>query len=363
MSRLLFHLVLGLALAMVLGGRALAQHPIPESERWARITHAGNAPYPNLSHDGYPDLMGRVDYEFDISRTEVTATEWLEFVRAYVPYMNPLDVDSRFTSSSIRTIRLPDNQFQFEVFSAVPYAAVDVTRRFAARYANWLHNDKRPEQWAFETGAYDTSTFGQYSVGTAIVYTDQITASPGARFRMPTMDEWVKSAYWDPDRYGEGQPGYWQQPNGTDIQLISGPPGIGQTSGDWDGEIQPAVAAYGDVQSPWSLFDLSGGYQEWIDAPVIDPAYGVRGVWQKGSWFLGGLSRQFDDIDRVWGSTPREIGAIRLVRPVPSPQCVPGLILLFTLSRRRFRCSALLRLSSAHSSHPCSARACSRSRP
>jgi hypothetical protein len=84
--------LLAATLALVfslLAPAALAQHPIPENERWATITHPGNAsdiippvsPEPDYSYD-----PRRVDYEYQISRTEVTGKEWFEFVLAYAQY-------------------------------------------------------------------------------------------------------------------------------------------------------------------------------------------------------------------------------------------------------------------------------------
>ncbi len=102
-------LVLGLALAMLVGGRALAQyapHPIPESERWATITHPGNEPYwlPPQFPGEPPRPIGRVDYEYQISKTEVTAAEWFEFVDAYAPYIDQFQADSSLFTSVPRRI-------------------------------------------------------------------------------------------------------------------------------------------------------------------------------------------------------------------------------------------------------------------
>ncbi len=96
--------------------------------------------------------------------------------------------------------------------------------RFAARFCNWLHNDQSLTQGAFESGAYDTSTFTTNPDGTI---NDQAVRSPGARFWIPSENEWIKATYYDPNRYGPGQDGYWLQPAGHTEPLISGDPDQG----------------------------------------------------------------------------------------------------------------------------------------
>jgi formylglycine-generating enzyme required for sulfatase activity len=133
----------------------------------------------------------------------------------------------------------------------------------AAQYCNWLHNDRSSDLSAIEDGAYDASTFSTNSDGT---FNDQLTRHPDARYWIPSLDEWVKAAHYDPDRFGEGQGGWWDYPDGSDDPLYPGFPGEGETSAtlDWDGAYLP-LGAYADIQSPWGLFDLSGGTMEWTE--------------------------------------------------------------------------------------------------
>ena len=88
-------------------------------------------------------------------------------------------------------------------------------------------------------------------------------------FFIPSFDEMIKAAHFDPDRYGDGQGGYWQYSHRSDEFPIPGVPGIGQTSAgldnsDW-GIYDIPLGAYPDVQSPWGLLDTSGGGAEWTE--------------------------------------------------------------------------------------------------
>lgn len=105
----------------------------------------------------------------------------------------------------------------------------------AARYCNWPTNGKRPERDAFENGAYDTSTFTTNSAGT---FNDQRTHTPGASFWIPTVDEWIKAAYYDPNRYGNGVEGYWLYNNQSNTAPIYNAPWNGGESngGIWEGD-------------------------------------------------------------------------------------------------------------------------------
>ncbi len=341
---------LAVAPVVLLAAPALAQyapHPIstkesrrgdPESERWATITHPGNAPYVFDTY-GYVQSIGRVDYEFQISRTEVTVAEWFEFVNAYAPYVIPNDVNTpMFTSRAIRLVGPQTYGFN-------PLAAnlpADMGWRYAARYINWLHNGKAMKREAFEQGVYDTSTFSFNPDGT---FNDQRERSPGARYWIPTRDEWVKSSYFDPNRYGPGQPGYWQYPNASDTPLVIGPPGVGQTSGGGSNNAHPTfwfppVGSYTDVQSPWGLWDISGGYSEWTEtvAPPFRPGQGAFSRYVLGSDWYDHVPDIAPEHDWIQGGSidgPNGLSALRLARAVPAP--APSSVGMMLFARLAFK--------------------------
>jgi len=275
--------------------------------------------------------IGAVGYEYRMARTEIDTTQWFEFVQAYAPYWNGSPSDPSFTSMWI--VPSPGG---YRILEGFEHAPAQISWRVAARYCNWLHNGKNPQQWAFESGAYDTSTF---TVSPNGVYNDQRMRSPGAQFWIPSRDEWAKAAYYDPDRYGAGQEGYWAFPNGTNEPLVSGLPSAGgQTNAGYafpSQIIAMPVESYPGVRSPWGLLDLSGGVHEWSEDQSGFP--GLR--WYLGSRLRGSVGEdQLDWFGIVSDPTFLPAG-LRIASAVPPPATVAvlGLGLLITQRRRRIK--------------------------
>ncbi len=251
-----------------------------------------------------PISVGRVNYRYRMARTEMSVGKWLEFVNAYAPYYDGPTNWSEFTSDWI----VFDNQSnEYRAIAGAENYAADMGWRYAARYANWLHNGKTLDQGAFESGAYDTSTFGRNDDGTL---TDQLERSPGARFWIPNLDEWTKAMHWDPGM-NNGDGGYWRYPHSSNLEPVVGAPGEGETnagSGDFYD-----VGAYSDVMSPWGLLDGSGGLSEWLESTQSEYTRSRRGSsWSFDQWW--------DQIDIIADSNPQSsVGGLRLVSSIPSP--------------------------------------------
>ncbi len=309
--------------------------PLEDPAHWATITHSGNAPYAYVDQDGRPQEVGAVNYEYRISKTEVTHREWLEFVNAYAPYVSPQDRRREvFRSSWIIGFGATDI-----VFPGAEDYAIDVGWRYAARYVNWLHNNKAMNREAFESGVYDTSTFTNNPDGT---FNDNRTRAPGARFWIPSEDEWVKAAYFDPHKNGPNQPGYWQYNTTSDTAPIPGPPGVGQTNATNPGQEPPSeehpVMSYPHVTSPWGLWDMSGGYQEHLEAVGYagDATLPSFGLTRGSMWALG---TNYDHITRNRDVGPPQHGraTIRLATVVPAPSSIGGAVVLGAILLRRCR--------------------------
>lgn len=247
--------------------------------QFATITHSGNAPT-TVSNFQIPQSVGRVDYAYRMATTEVTNAQWVTFLNTYVPLA--------FPGQAVTTQEITGAFPQFAGFNQQGNAqyAVSTSRanrpvneigwRYAARFVNWLHNGMRTDAAAtladFEDGAYDTSTFGSAprpDVPEINYMTDQQRRSEGALFWIPSFDEWVKAAYWDPNKNGPGQPGYWQYPITSDTAPILGDPAFGgqtNTGPFPPGQPRPVdVGSYPNVQSPWGLLDISGGVREYLE--------------------------------------------------------------------------------------------------
>jgi formylglycine-generating enzyme required for sulfatase activity len=323
--------------------------PVPDyGFTWATVTHPGNRPansseapsfYPPNSNP--PLVKGRVDYAYRIAKTEVTSAQWVEFANAYAPYHTGGRFNSHFTGPYISPTELnPALPPAYRVAPGYENVATTMSWYFAARFCNWLHHNKAGNREAFENGAYDASTFvGSVETGWPI----PADRSPGARYWLPTLDEWTKAVYYDPNRYGPGQEGYWKRPNGQDRPLIPGfPEEGGQTSAgiplppDGSPPRPIPVGAYPDVQSPWGLLDASGTVGEWMgDGPnQINYRYG------KGSLaFLPYDNDRSDKIDTLGAGLAHLGGAgFRVASIVPAPSVfVCTSMLGMGLFRRRRR--------------------------
>jgi len=273
------HIPLALAAVAIAAPFAPAQTAPPDyGHDFVTIGAPGNRPFtpeeaPDWMFDRY-GAIGAVEDEYRITRTEVTYAQFVEFVNAYIPVPGS-DLDDGVLIGTGLTIDYIDPRgfIVWKPWYGAEDAPAVCSWRYAARYANWLHNGKGTELADFETGVYDASTFGEDPV-TGVI-TDQLERSPGATFFLPTYDEWVKAVYYDPDRYGEGLEGYWYHPDGGNEPLVSGEPGEpgAETSG---GERPPTalwlfpVGSYPDTVTPWGLLDASGGEEEWTETVLLD---------------------------------------------------------------------------------------------
>ena len=261
--------------------------------------------------------MGAVDYRYRLTRTEVTHTQYFEFVEAYAPYVIDSHVESlRFHGGSAQFVGYDGNgvpQYQFN--ASHPNLASQMAWEYAARFVNWLANGKASEQSAFESGVYDISLIDQGPDSVA-------ERAPDARFWIPSRDEWAKAVHYDPNRYGEGQEGYWLYPYTSDTAPIPGPPGSGaetNAGNQWGAPPNMPVGQYPDANAPWGLLDASGGAREWLDdASVLGSS--VRRL-VAGSAL--GQSQVNDRMD-VWGLGPETsaIFGLRLASAIPGPGAI-----------------------------------------
>lgn len=306
---------------------------------WCDITAPGNAAYPG-NQFGLNAGRGSVGYTYRMAKHEVTTGQWLEFYNTFSTQSDELE--NRLLGGTGLWATFPDPTYpitgpgrRMVLNSNIPNAdrvsVKGISWRLAALYCNWLHHDK-PSDWnTIQSGAYDARTFGQRPDGTI---TDQLTRSPDARFWIPSLDEWMKAVYFDPKKGGVG--GWWNQPNGSDIGLTPGFPGVGQTSAGLgpDATWIP-VGSYPEVRTPWGLLDASGGVSEWteeIDSLGFDRLAG-------GTSTKDGPMR-FDEpgFQLPWAVTSSAGPGLRIASSIPNSGVISAVlcgIASQTLSRKR----------------------------
>ncbi|MCA9312029.1 MAG: SUMF1/EgtB/PvdO family nonheme iron enzyme [Phycisphaerales bacterium] len=325
--------ILAACSAAIFAVPALAQ-PVPDYDfDWVTIGDVGN-----IGYDGPDDYnlkvagRGSVHYEYRIARLEVTTGQWLEYVNTFSTQSDDL---ASFSQPSLwgaerdRTYTGPGRRY---VLSDKPDAAslpvFGLSWYEAATYTNWLHNDKASSMESLITGAYDSTTWGVDPDGNP---TDAPTHLPGAKFWIPTLDEWLKAAHYDPNKNGPGSPGWWLRGHRSDTPTLPGLPGIGESSAglDIDDGFQPfdiPLGAYSNIVSPWGLFDVSGGSEEWVedyyspDPGDLPPEPPTDRIFLGAEAGVGDTWALWERADLFSTTRPSgNAGGLRIASTVPSP--------------------------------------------
>jgi formylglycine-generating enzyme required for sulfatase activity len=188
----------------------------------------------------------------------------------------------------------------------------------AARFMNWLHNDQR-------TGAQDVDTTedGAYYLNgaTADAGLLAVARKEGAKFWIPTENEWYKAAY----HLNDGVTGnYWDYPTSSDSK-----PGrdladvTGNNANYKEGTPYPILPPYyttevGEFQnsdSPYGTFDQGGNVTEWNEE-LFDGSSRVL----RGGSFLGDSSYLLASYRNSPGRPEVELRSIGFrVASVPEP--------------------------------------------
>jgi formylglycine-generating enzyme required for sulfatase activity len=240
----------------------------------------GNAPW---AGDGTPDDQsigrGSVGYEYRIGKFEITTAQYVEFLnaafdRAPSDWIPHLFAPGGAGFAAVATTPNTPGGRRWLVPAGKEMNPVGATDwRSAAIYCNWLHNNKGLAQSAFLSGAYDVSTFGYITLPNGVLaFTDQAARSPNARYFIPTLDEWIKAAHYDPQKVNSDGSvgGYWTWSNTSNTPYIGAPPpsmgGGGTANFGFDaGAFNIPLGAYTNVRSPWGLYDVAGGSTEWLE--------------------------------------------------------------------------------------------------
>jgi len=287
-----------------------------------------------------------VPWLYRMGRTEVTTATWVEFFNAVYARATPLAVNNVWLFEPVDWGAEIDPTYngpgmKWRVSPSIPSAAMlpanSISWRVAAVLCNWLHNDKSSAPSAFTNGAYDTMTFGYDTTGR---FTDQGVHNPNARYWIPTLDEWLKASYFDPNKDGLPQGGWWRSPNASDNPLIYGPPGQGQANALFnlpnDGQWRIPLGAYPDTRTAFGLLDVSGGTQEWTE---WDPfgEHTSRSMQGSAAGSTGGAPI-LDRPDSISGAPPFAVAdtfGFRLASSIPTPASLIFLLGVLFQPRRR----------------------------
>jgi formylglycine-generating enzyme required for sulfatase activity len=170
----------------------------------------------------------------------------------------------------------------------------------AARVSNWLHNGATSSS-SMETGAY---TLNNATSGNAVAM------NAGARFFIPSENQWYKAAYY---KGGGTNAGYWPyatQSNTLPTSVTANGTGDGSAgssgnsanynnAADWGSPLQNGnVTTVGTNGGPsaYGAFDMTGNVREWNDLDSSSSSSrGLRGGdWDVGSSNLSSSTRRGD---------------------------------------------------------------------
>ena len=281
---------------------------------WATIGDVGNA------DDIHGFGAGGVDYEFRISKTEVTNAQYVEFLNdvaatdthgLYNPDMDVVPwagITRSGSSGSYAYSVKPDALGQGPGGSDYSYANKPVVFVYwlgAIRFANWLTSGST------ESGTYTLNSSTPNSIP------NHATLGAG-HFFLPSEDEWYKAAYYD-----GGSATYYDYATGTDTLPNNNLPtaDTGNSANFKDAEFATGdhdypytdVGAYTTSVSPYGTFDQSGNAWEWLDTS--------SGSWEE----LRGGSAHAPDITlgATWTEIHTSIGGFRIATAAESAVAVP----------------------------------------
>ena len=294
------------------------------------IGNAGNPP----DTTGF----GSVPYTYRISRFEITNAEYAELLNAVAAtdthelYHSKMGTDWRSGIERSGT----SGSYSYTVKPDMGDKPVNyITFWDAARFANWLHNGQ-------PTGAQDNGTTedGAYTLGgVTFPPNESVSRNAGARWFLPSEDEWYKAAYYDLRSQEQGGPpsddNYWRFATQSDVDpVIAAANNIGDISNpgpnvanydlgaDWNGtngNVTTVGSAGPESASSYGTFDQAGNVWEWNEAIVIDlnrseesTFRGMRGAsWDDGASLVASSLRGYGGIElcgTVWQCTNANTG-------------------------------------------------------
>ena len=297
--------------------------------------------------------VGGVSYDYGIGKLEVTETQWVKFLNTIDPSgqdRHNLWVRTQSSSSwpeygqtNFRKKAKAGRHYRVasKAWADKPYAFA--TFLSAARFVNSLYNGdllakKKTVHDGFKYTTYKVRLSRNSDTGMYRMKNRKATRSHKTGFVVPSQDEWIKAAYYDP--YGGGTYSYWKYPtnagvfgdgtatapNPTELDVSTGDvtnqadqplagfklsadqvpnwcPLIAQTSSGCSttNPFKLSASTYakaftGNLQtvgqarttSPWGTFDQGGNAVEWTDT-ITPPPSGRGGgrVWRR---LHGGIS-------------------------------------------------------------------------
>lgn len=265
------------------------------------VTDAGNP----ADRNGH----GSVAQNFQLGKYDIKASEYCQFLNAVASKSDPYGLYNEKMSSNpnvasiIRTTE-DDGSFTYSTKMASGALPIAYVSWFAAaRFCNWMHNGQpvgNEDVTTTETGAYTLNGAMKDEPGsTTVAKSDYCKLNDGAKFFLPTEDQWYKAAYYKRN----GNADYWDYPTKSDSAPSNQRKGylneanyfIGTNPDDsktfpwyWNyqysnGGKPPFITFVGNFNGspgPYGTFDMGGNLFQWVS----NPGYAGTRVIRGGSW-------------------------------------------------------------------------------
>jgi sulfatase modifying factor 1 len=293
---------------------------------WVTVGDPGNSAIATYAGAG----PGAVSYSFRIGKYEVTIGQYTDFLNAVAA----TDTYSLYNTGMVTNVNSRgisragvSGSYTYSVInnggSSANRPITFVSWFDAARFANWMHNGQG--SGSTETGAY--TLLGGQTSGTAPA------KNPGAKFYIPTEDEWFKAGYYK----GSGtNAGYWTYATQSDTApgnaignranqanfWVSGY-GYAVTQSNTFSSSQnylTDVGAFTNSASAYGTFDQNGNVSEWTD---FTGAAGSNRKLRGGEWLDNYSALAWNAFDQVAPSGEYNTVGFRLASPLSSPSGVP----------------------------------------
>jgi sulfatase modifying factor 1 len=319
------------------------------SVQFVTVGNAGNAPDTRVNIQDGTTGYGSVGYVYRMGKYEITAGQYTQFLNAVAKadpnalYNTAMDDPIGLGGANILQTGSSPN-FSYSVAADWANRPVNYVNFWdAARFANWLDNGQ-------PTGAQGPGTTedGAYhDVGSQTLF----GRNEGAKFFIPTEDEWYKAAYHN--KSAGLAASYFGYPTGSNAAPINTLPDTGNHANFHDNDgignsgytigsptYRTEVGAFANSASPYGTFDQGGNVTEWTETIVR----GGRSRRLRGSNYVGPSYYLSASIDDFYDPPNADSGlGFRVGSVVPEPSTGVLAILAIGITwcwRRHFKTSA-----------------------
>ena len=269
------------------------------------VGNAGNA----ADTTGDPNPAGAVAYEYRIGKYEVTNAQYTQFLNAMAStstnglYSSSMGSDVRggITRSGV------SGSYTYAVKAFMGDKPVNYVSWYdALRFCNWLHNGQPTglqDSTTTEDGAYTLAGATAVDAGTDPTHGAN-GRNAGARFHLPSENEWYKAAHHEP---GASTNSYWLYPTRSDsAPTVATADVFGNIDNDtvnianhssganWNGQTgnMTTVGSGGPgSQSFYGAADMGGNLYEWNEQDISGNRGRRGGMWTSSSPFLRSSAR------------------------------------------------------------------------